>query len=50
MGLRRMAAIKASYKEAENLVAELFASGHYADVWIMKSDRVYEVWIEDVEE
>jgi len=50
MGLRRMVAIKASYKEAENLAAELMASGHYADVWVFRSGKAYEVWVEDKEE
>ncbi len=50
MGLRRKVAEKASYKEAEDLVTELFASGHYEDVYVMKDGDVYEVWVEDIEE
>ena len=48
--MRRMVAIKASLKEAEDLAAELFASGHYEDVYVMKDGDVYEVWVEDKEE
>jgi len=50
MGLRRRVATKASYKEALDLAAELMASGHYADVWVFKSGKVFEVWVEDIEE
>ena len=49
MGLRRMVAEKASHKEALDLAAELMASGHYADVYIMKDGGIFEVWVEDVE-
>ena len=49
MGLRRKVAEKASHKEALDLAAELMASGHYADVWVFRSGRIHEVWVEDVE-
>ena len=48
--MRRMVAIKVSFKEAEDLAAELMASGHYTDVWVFKSGKAYEVWVEDKEE
>ena len=48
--MRRIVAIKTSFEEAENLVAELMASGHYIDVWVFKSGKVFEVWVEDKEE
>jgi len=50
MGLRRKVAEKASYKEALDLVTELFASGHYEDVWVYKDNGIFEVWVEDIEE
>ena len=50
MGLRRKVAEKASHKEALNLAAELMASGHYEDVYVMKDGDVFEVWVEDIEE
>jgi len=48
--MRRRVAIRTSYKEAQNLAAELMASGHYEDVYVMKDGDVFEVWVEDKEE
>ena len=46
----RKIAVVDTFKEAEDLAAELMASGHYTDVWVFKSGKAYEVWVEDKEE
>jgi len=43
----RKIAVVDTFKEAEDLAAELMASGHYEDASIMKDGGVYEVWVED---
>lgn len=50
MRLRRMVAVKNNFEDAQNLAAELMSSGHYADVWVFRSGKVFEVWVEDIEE
>ena len=50
--MRRKVGVKSSPEEAQDLAAELMASGHYEDVWVWKDkdNGVYEVWVEDIEE